>query len=223
MSDQQGSLLLNDAEQQKWVNRLEKLKESREVAGLLRGWIPAGYHDSDRPRILYVGKTTSGEFYGNETEEKYFNFKRDGGFWSFARKIARSVNCDENSLTCIAWSNISKISFPQVKAESSLVTGFEDQAAATLQYEIEKTSPHIVVFVSGHFCDAVVCNIAEANDDSQWNRSENESATRLHEDVWWRRKKDGIAVLWMRHPLGAPTKKLEFAAQKVASLCLTTL
>ncbi len=217
MSEDVGRVLLTGAELVKWQRRYDELGGARELAGLFRGWMPAGFPES-AVRILYVGKATSGPFQGEHVERDSFNKDKNRSFWGFARTIATAVGCDGETLRCIAWSNLSKISRPQIAADPSLIAGFEEAAAATLETEIAATAPSIVVFVTNHFGDKAVRLVSQCTEDWQWNRSENEMSDSNVQDVWWRRRKDGIAVLWMRHPQGASSTKLSYAASKVASL-----
>jgi hypothetical protein len=210
-----GRVLLSQVDEEKWNARHKKLGASLKLADVFRGWIPDGYFASGKPRILYVGKATSGSFKGDQVES-YFNGK--GAFWSFARQIAVAVGCADKNIPCIAWSNISKISCPQIKAERLMIAGFEKDAARTLKSEIAATKPHVIVFVSGHFSDEVVLRVSDGYKDSEWNKSENESNQPKESDVWWKRRPDDRAVLWMRHPMGASKKTRAYAAAKIASL-----
>ncbi len=218
MSEKTGCVLLSDAEAKKWKARQKKLElgGKPKLTGLFRGWIPEGYFTSGEPRILYVGKATSGSFGGSEPEREYFNGK--GAFWHFARQIAAGVRCDDGSIPCIAWSNISKISYPKVKAERSLIDGFEKESAQTLRSEIAKAKPHLIVFVTARFGEKVVRMVSDGEEDREWNKSENESHHKGEWDVWWKCRRDGIAVLWMRHPMGATKQKKAYAAAKISSL-----
>ena len=215
MTDNFGHVLLSQSNELLWIARLEELGSLRAVAGLFRGWVPAGFHDNT-PRILYVGKATSGKFDEAEVERKSFNIR--GAFWAFACQIAAAVGCSEDDIPCIAWSNISKVSYPQIAAEASLIAGFEQVAASTLESDIAATNPDIVVFVSAHFSDRVVELVSQGYAEADWNKSEDEADDPQVGDVWWRRRSDNIAVLWMRHPMGASMKLRQYAAAKIALL-----
>jgi hypothetical protein len=117
---------------------------------LFRGWIPADFL-SREPRILYVGQPTSGPFNGHQAERASFNGK--GAFWRFARQIAVAAGCSQESIPCIAWSNLSKISCPQIAPDPSLIV------------------------------DRVVRLVAEGDDDSEWNKSENASKHQTEADI----------------------------------------
>jgi hypothetical protein len=211
-----GHILLSETEGRKWTARHKQFSKEQELAGLFRGWVPNGYADS-QTRILYVGKATSGEFAGDSEERESFN-KGGSAFWNFARQIAREIGCDDPRLPCIAWSNISKISIRGIEARPELVKGFEDQATSTLEYEIGEANPHVVVFVTMHFSDEVVQRVAEWSTNAVWSKSEEESSNPKEHDIWYRRRQDGRAVLWMRHPMHAYEETLDFAAKKIASL-----
>lgn len=215
MSNSFGMVLLNEAERQKWEKRRVELSLDGEVSGLFRGWKPAGFDSSD-VRVLYIGKATSGSFHEEDVESTAFNGK--GSFWNFARQIAVALGSSEKDLSCIAWSNISKVSRPQTAADPSVIHRFEAEAAETLKAEIAITNPDIIVFVTNHFCDEVVEEIAASGDDAQWTKSEEESSNAAEADVWWRVRSDGTAVLWMRHPQFAKKELLNFAVNKIASL-----
>jgi hypothetical protein len=212
MQENNGRLLLTSDEETKWRVRHDQLAASHHLAGLFRGWVPEGFEDQHQ-RILYVGKATSGSFDVTDAERRYFNGK--GAFWNFAKQIAIACNCSEVGIPCIAWSNISKLSGQGVKAEPWLVKGFEEQAAASLEAEIVCTRPQIVVFVTNHFSDLVVRAVSGGHEDSAWSKSENDSN---QNNIWWRRREDGVAMLWMRHPMGAPMAQRVYAAGKIAAL-----
>lgn len=219
MPKNNGRVLLSQIEEEKWRSHrtgLEnRLGTSIKLAGLFRGWIPDGFEEA-KTRILYVGKATSGSFDGDEIERRTFN--RKGAFWIFARDIAQAVDCDKKHIPCVAWSNISKVSRAQEKADPSLIAGLEDEASATLKSEIATTKPHIVVFVTSQFGEKVVQQVSDEHSTSEWNKSEDESNDPREADIWWKRRHDGIAVLWMRHPQGAKMAKRKYAAAKIRSL-----
>ena len=208
--------MLGETEEAIWRERHQTLSATRTLAGLFRGWVPEKFAAASC-RILYVGKATSNSFEGLEPERTYFN--GSGTFWAFAKQIAAATNCIDQSLSCVAWSNVSKISLPQVAADRWVIEGFEEEAAATLEAEIAKLHPNIVVFVSGHFSEEIVRLVANATDDQDWNKSENESNDSEVGDVWWTAREDGRPALWMRHPQGSNLKLRGYAAEKIASLC----
>jgi hypothetical protein len=216
MPENAGRTLLSQVEEEKWNARHVELGVSLQLAAVFRGWIPDGYFASGKPRILYVGKATSGRFNQPQVERTSFNGK--GAFWNFARQIAAAVGCTEEGIPCIAWSNVSKISCQQIMAELSLIAGFEENAALTLESEIATTKPHVIVFVTGHFSDRVVRLVAHGHEDAEWNKSEKRLIQQKEADIWWKRRPDGGAVLWMRHPMGANRESLAYAAEKIASL-----
>jgi hypothetical protein len=73
MPENAGRTMLGDIEKQKWNARYVELAAHHELAGLFHGWIPDGYFAPGRPRILYVGKATSGPFNGFQSERISFN------------------------------------------------------------------------------------------------------------------------------------------------------
>ena len=190
---------------------LEANHRSDEVAGLFRGWKSLSF-GSGKARILYVGKASSGDFDSHDVHATSFNGKHS--FWDFARQIAERLDCTVEQ--CIAWSNISKLSRRQIKADAFLVDDV-DLLVRTLKFEIKTVNPDIVVFVSAHFNDEVVRQISSGELDFAWNRSENETADLNQGDVWWRKDKHR-AYLWMRHPQGAGIPRLRFASDKIAAL-----
>lgn len=216
MSNKTGKTLITLLDEQRWLARSKQFESAHRLAGIFRGWIPEAYFSPGRPRILYVGKATSGEFDGANQERDSFNGK--GKFWSFARQIATKVGCPDDEIPCIAWSNVSKISVAQIVAEDALIDGFEEDATSTLESEIATTNPHVIVFVTLRFGELVVRKIANGIDDASWNKSENESNLLGERDIWWKRRSDGTAVLWMQHPMIAKAETLNFATNKVASL-----
>ncbi len=205
--------LLKEWEQAHTSNSAEKLAP---LAGLFHGWMPKGFN-TEKHRILYVGKQTSGEFNRSDEERLSFN-KGSSGFWKFARQIASKVSCSTQTLDCIAWSNISKIAFFQIKADKSLLDNLNDLPIRSLEAEITITDPHLILFVTKDFSDSTVHHIAGTSTNNHWNKSENESRDKILEDVWWRKRTDGRFVVWMRHPNFAKPELLEYASSKIADL-----
>ena len=76
----------------------------------------------------------------------------------------------------------------------------------------------MIVFVSGHYGEPTVRLISGGLEDSNWNKSELEARSSEEYDVWWRHRSDGVAVLWMRHPMGAKSELRTYAAEKIAFL-----
>jgi len=206
-----GSYLVSDIRADEW-----RQHHTPDLAGLFRGWLPEKYFNVGSPRVLYVGKATSGEFDEPEVHSDFFNGNHR--FWSFARTIARALDQDDQSLSCIAWSNISKLSRRQIEADSHLLNGLENLAIRTLEDEITRSSPDIIVFVTHHFSDEVVKGVSGFESEARWNRSENESRSSKSDDVWWGLRNDNRHVLWMNHPERTSTERLDFAARKIAYL-----
>lgn len=206
-----GTYLVSDREADDW-----RQHHTADLAGVFRGWMPEKYFEFGSPRVMYVGKATSGDFEGPEVHSDSFNGHY--GFWAFARRIARELGQNEQALSCIAWSNISKLSQREIKADPNLLHGLEDLAVNTLEHEIEVCKPDIIVFVSHHFSDLVVKRISGFETEASWNRSENELKGQTDDDVWWGLRHDNRHILWMTHPNGTSTERLDFAAGKIAYL-----
>jgi hypothetical protein len=200
---------VKDALAEEWKEISKKLATEIDVAGTFFGWKPEGYSEAD-PKIFYVGKATSGTFDKEKDHELAFNGSH--AFWSFARRIV--ADAYKENLASLAWSNISKIGVPQISPDASLLKDekFKELAIRTLCSEINDLNPKIIVFVTAHFGECILREVVGGQHDQAWDKSDSH-------DLWWmKRNEKGYAVLWMRHPQGAKSELLDYAASKISEL-----
>jgi hypothetical protein len=202
----------------KWKNLYAQLSAdprfSSRLAGLFLGHVPESYHAG----TLYIGKATRGHCESNNPGAAYFNKK--GAFWSFARRLSRSVDprCGDD-LPNLAWTNICKIGTISGNPNKELAKAQRPLAIATLIMEIRTLNPTLVVFVTDGYLDCIVNEVLNvehgANDEFEYQ---------LSGDIWvyYRCAQDGWPpILWMKHPQGKKRRYLEDAEQIARDLMVS--
>ncbi|MEK6397159.1 MAG: hypothetical protein V4734_03660 [Terriglobus sp.] len=215
MAGESGQHLVGDIHAKEWEEHRRDWAAVTRVTPVFRGWMPDGYETEESPRVLLVGKATSGAFDQPDDHQDSFNGKY--AFWAFARRIARALDQPVNPLACVAWTNIAKFNTTGIEPTPEVLRDAKELVVQTLFAEIRKAQPDVVVFTVSHFCDEVVQRVAKAPSDTYWDFDGLNSVESIH-DIWWRTSDTGISYVWMCHPQGASEEHLNFASNKIASL-----
>jgi hypothetical protein len=139
-----------------------------------------------------------------------------GGFWPFASKLSKEMGCDDYSN--LAWTNLCKIGMNTKNPSPELVYAQEHLAVRTLRSEIAAYRPSLVVLVTNNFAKEILMEAVDGQELDFWSKSENETARDV-QDIWWHEgDANSPAILWMRHPQGAPSDQTLYAISKAREL-----
>jgi len=184
----------------KWNDLLNVLraeqKESWQLAGLFKGYLPRGYLNRTH-RILYIGKATAGPFVAADANRIAFG-RRTAGFWSFAREISGITMEECADLGNLAWSNLCKIGVRNGNPDDTLAERQRELAVKTLQLEMEFLQPTLIVCVAEGFQDHFVYEALgvtqDLDDGFRWRQAGRYS-------IYFREAQDGWPpIMWMKHP-----------------------